>query len=445
MAGGIQSSASTKSNYVEGQNYTMPLVVVTTLFFMWGFITCLNDILIPYLKKLFDLNYTQAMLIQFTFFGAYFIMSLPAGKIVSRIGYKKGIIIGLIIAGLGCLMFYPAAETKMYGFFLAALFILASGITLLQVAANPYVAALGKSATASSRLNLTQAFNSLGTTVAPHFGKIFILGSMVTLTAAQLNALSPLQLADFNNTQAQIVKMPYLALGGALFLLALFIWISKLPKIETADTGSSGFSQVLKHKHLLMGVICIFMYVGGEVSVGSFLINFLSQPEIAGLSEENAAGYVSMFWGGAMIGRFLGAALLTKINPEKALGFAGVINCILLLITIMTKGHTAMYAILLTGFFNSIMFPTIFTLAIRNLGALASQGSSLLVMAIVGGALIPLFQGMLADSIGIQLAFIIPAICYIYITYYGFKGSKVSPMLVASPAPKKDLDSAEAI
>lgn len=424
---GISSSSnnSTVLDFDPKKNYTVPLIIVTALFFMWGFITCLNDILIPYLKKVFDLNYTQAMLIQFTFFGAYFIMSLPAGKIVSKIGYKSGIIVGLITAGVGCLMFYPAAETKVYGFFLAALFILASGITLLQVAANPYVAVLGKPETSSSRLNLTQAFNSLGTTVAPHFGKIFILGGMVTLSAIEIAKLSPVDLAKYNASQAQAVEMPYIGLAAALILLAIFIGVSKLPKIQTSDdSGNNGFSQALTHKHLVLGVLCIFAYVGGEVSVGSFLINFLNQPDIAGLTEEQAADYVSLFWGGAMVGRFVGAIILTRINPGKALGTAATVNVILLAITILTKGQVAMWAILLTGLFNSIMFPTIFTLAIKGLGKLTSQGSSLLVMAIVGGAIIPLLQGFLADSIGVQLAFVLPVLCYLYIVFYGFVGSK---------------------
>jgi FHS family L-fucose permease-like MFS transporter len=425
----IAPTNSSNSNTLldPNKNYTAPLTIVTALFFMWGFITCLNDILIPYLKNLFQLNYTQAMLIQFTFFGAYFLMSLPSGKIVSKIGYKNGIIVGLITCGIGCLLFYPAAETKMYGFFLGALFVLASGVTLLQVAANPYVAILGKPETSSSRLNLTQAFNSLGTTVAPIFGDFFILSGVVVYSAAKLSELNPGQMLEYQVSQADVVKSPYLGLGAAFFILAVIIWISKLPAINTGGNEGepqSSIGDALKHKHLLLGVICIFMYVGGEVSIGSFIINFINQPHIGGLTQAEAARYVAYFWGGAMVGRFIGAAVLSKINPGKALGFCAGMVVLLLLITIFTTGKIAMWSVISIGLFNSIMFPTIFTLAIKNLGINTSQGSSLLVMAIVGGAIIPLAQGALADSIGIQMAFILPVICYLYIVFYGFVGSK---------------------
>ncbi|MFN6943967.1 MAG: L-fucose:H+ symporter permease [Cytophagaceae bacterium] len=427
MAGISQSGNSGVNLLDPNKNYTTPLAIVTALFFMWGFITCMNDILIPHLKDVFNLSYAEAMLIQFTFFGAYFIMSLPSGKIVSKIGYKNGIIVGLITAGIGCLLFYPAAETKLYGFFLAALFILASGITLLQVAANPYVAILGKPETSSSRLNLTQAFNSLGTTVAPALGAILIFTG-ATLTATELVSMTPEQLLEYKLTKADAVKLPYLGLAALLFIIAAVIKISKLPKIEMGNTeeSSGSFKGALSHKHLVLGVICIFMYVGGEVAIGSFLINFLKYPDVAGLTEEEASTYLSMFWGGAMIGRFVGAAALSKVDPGKALGLCSVIVVALLSIVITASGDLAKWAIVTIGLFNSIMFPTIFTLAIRNLGKNTSQGSSLLIMAVVGGAIVPLVQGALADlpSIGLRLAFIIPALCYIYIVFYGFIGSK---------------------
>jgi len=426
MAGITQSTGNFSSESDNNKSYTIPLIIVTALFFMWGFITCLNDILIPYLKQVFDLTYTEAMLVQFTFFGAYFIMSLPAGKIVSKIGYKNGIIVGLVTAGVGCLLFYPAAETRMYLFFLGALFVLASGITLLQVAANPYVAILGKSETASSRLNLTQAFNSLGTTVAPAFGKVFILAGVVTLTADQLSKLSSAEISQYNLLHAEVVKIPYIGLGLALFLLAALIFMANLPKIDLSQgtTEKGSFLGALKQKHLLLGVICIFMYVGGEVAIGSFLISFLGEPQIAGFSEKMASNYVAFYWGGAMVGRFIGAGVLSKVAPGKALGVCASIVVALLLVTVTTTGHLAMYSIIGVGLFNSIMFPTIFTLAIKRLGVNTSQGSSLLVMAIVGGAIIPLFQGVLADKIGVQLAFLLPVLGYLYIAFYGFIGSK---------------------
>lgn len=428
MAGIVNTSATANAQIEEGKNYTLPLTILTSLFFMWGFITCLNDLLIPKLKAVFDLSFTQAMLVQFTFFGAYFLMSLPSGKIISKIGYKNGIIAGLITAGIGCALFYPAAETQLYGFFLGALFVLASGITMLQVAANPYVAILGKPETSSSRLNLTQAFNSLGTTVAPQLGGI-LLFSAATYSASELSQFTPAQLLQYNLSQADSVRLPYLGLALALFVIAFIIKMSKLPVIaapKTEGASTASFGGALKHKHLLLGVICIFMYVGGEVAIGSFLINFLNEPHIAGLSEKEATIYVSLFWGGAMVGRFIGAVVLSKVNPGKALGFCAGMVVLLLLVTVNMSGDIAKWAVVSIGLFNSIMFPTIFTLAIRGLGNNTSQGSSLLVMAIVGGAIVPLAQGALADAIGVQAAFLLPVICYAYILYYGFIGSKPS-------------------
>ena len=398
----------------QNANYTVPLAVVTMLFFMWGFLTCLNDILIPHLKGVFDLNYTQIMLIQFTFFGAYFIMSIPSGSIIAKLGYQKGIVVGLLTSGVGALLFYPAASAISYPLFLTALFVLASGITLLQVAANPYVAVLGRPETASSRLNLTQAFNSLGTTIAPYFGGVLILSSVAGLTAQQ---------------EAEMVQLPYVGLAIALVVLAVVIWKAKLPVIAAVEdhhAKAGKLTDALKYKHLVLGAVGIFVYVGAEVSIGSFLVNFLGQPEIAGLPEATAAGFVSYYWGGAMIGRFIGSALLQKVNAGKLLGIFSLIASALVMVTVFTTGQFAMWTVLSVGLFNSIMFPTIFTLGIDGLGKLTSQGSSVLIMAIVGGAIIPVVQGMLADNFGIQLAFILPAICYLYIVYYGFIGSKHS-------------------
>lgn len=408
----IPTATETHIDPSQGGNYNVPLAVVTMLFFMWGFLTCLNDILIPHLKGVFDLNYTQIMLIQFTFFGAYFIMSIPSGSIIAKVGYQKGIVVGLLTSAAGALLFYPAASLISYPLFLTALFVLASGITLLQVAANPYVAVLGRPETASSRLNLTQAFNSLGTTVAPAFGGLLILSSVEGLT--------PLQ-------EAAMVQMPYVGLAVALALLAVVIWKSKLPVIASVEdhhAKAGKLSDALKHRHLVLGAVAIFVYVGAEVSIGSFLVNFLGQPEIAGLDEAVAAGFVSYYWGGAMIGRFIGSALLQRVNPGKLLGIFALVASGLVFTTAFTTGPTVMWTILSVGLFNSIMFPTIFTLGIDGLGKLTSQGSSVLIMAIVGGAIIPLGQGALADTIGIQTAFILPAVCYLYIVFYGFIGSR---------------------
>ncbi len=429
MAGGFVSTNAPLNSSGENKNYAFALSVLTSLFFMWGFITCLNDILIPHLKAVFTLNYTQAMLIQFCFFAAYFVMSLPSGYIVEKIGYKKGIVLGLIIAGIGCLMFYPAAGTRSYGLFLTAFFVLASGITLLQVAANPYVTILGKPQTASSRLNLTQAFNSLGTTIAPIFGSMLIL-SVAVQSVETLSGMSAEDLAAYQLTEAAAVQNPYVILALVLFVIAGVFAVIKLPVIEAATPQETTSATVdnrtsaWQYPHLVLGAIGIFVYVGAEVSIGSFLVNFLGEKNIAGLIEADAGKYVSFYWGGAMIGRFVGAVIMQKLNPGKVLGVAALIAALLVVITMLSSGSIAMWLILSVGLFNSIMFPSIFSLGVAGLGKHTGQGSGILCMAIVGGALIPLLQGFLADSIGIQKAFFIPVICYLYIVYYGMKGHK---------------------
>jgi FHS family L-fucose permease-like MFS transporter len=418
---------------MDTKGYKSAFATVTMLFFMWGFLTCLNDILVPHLKGVFDLNYTKVMLIQFTFFAAYFIMSLPAGKVIARFGYKNGIVIGLATSACGALLFYPAAGFLSYPLFLTALFILASGITVLQVAANPYASVLGKPETASSRLNLAQAVNSLGHTTAPLFGGLLILGT--TLSAEQLSALPAAEQHAAKLAKAASVQTPYLILAGALLALAVIMAMIKLPVISTVEgkeTRHAKLSDALKFRHLRLAAVGIFLYVGAEVSIGSFLVNFFGQKDIAGLVEAAAAGFVSYYWGSAMVGRFIGSALLQKIKPRGVLAVAAAIASLLVFITILATGKAAMWTILAVGFFNSVMFPIIFTLGIEDLGPLTSQGSSVLVMAIVGGAVIPLFQGMLADTIGIHTAFILPAICYLYVVYFALWGSKHSTPKMAT-------------
>jgi len=330
---------------VSGKRYPVAFSVMTTVFFMWGFITCLNDILIPHLKSSFDLSYTQAMLVQFCFFGAYFVCSVPAGKLLHRVGYKRGVIIGLCIAGVGALMFYPAAQYRTYGIFLAALFVLASGITLLQVAANPYVVALGPANTGPSRLNLAQAFNSLGTTVAPIIGGALIFGGVEAIDAA---------------AGAESVKVPYVGLAIALVMIAAVLSMIKMPSLQDEDTqdqSAATLSEALGQKHLLYGAIAIFLYVGGEVSIGSFLVSFMAQPDVAGLTEATAANYVALYWGGAMVGRFLGSALMTRIAPGLLLAVHALLAVLLVATATTSSGTLAMYAILAVGLCNSIMFP----------------------------------------------------------------------------------------
>jgi FHS family L-fucose permease-like MFS transporter len=439
MAGG--TAPVTRNPYAapasDGKNYMAPLVVLTSLFFMWGFITCLNDIIIPHLKSVFELSYARAMLVQFAFFTAYFIVSLPAGALVNKLGYKTGIIIGLVTAGLGCLSFYPAASLQSYGMFLFALFVLASGITLLQVAANPFVAVLGKPETASSRLTLTQAINSLGTTIAGPFGSVIILSTLVK-SPAELKQLAPAAAEAYRQAQASSVQVPYVGLAIALFVLAVAIGLFRLPKIDAAsgdsDAAGGGHegASAWTYRPLLLGAVGIFVYVGAEVAIGSFLVNYFKEPSIANFTEAEGARYLFFYWGGAMVGRFIGSVTLRVFRPGKLLAAHALVAAVLVVTTMLVSGHAAMWTILAVGFFNSIMFPTIFTLAIDGLGRHTGQGSGILCMAIVGGALIPVVQGALADRVGIHHCFVIPAFCFLYIAWYG---AKWRPPVRTAPRP----------
>lgn len=452
------------------------LGLLSTLFFMWGFITCLNDIMIPHLKGLFEMNNFKTMLIQFTFFGAYALMSLPAGYFVSKTGYQKGIVLGLTVTGIGALLFWPASILINYTFFLLAFFILATGITIIQVAANPFVSALGSPETASSRLNLTQALNSLGTTIAP------LVGSLLIFVGVH----------ESLSERAASVQLPYILIAATLFLLAIVFLFVKSPRISTSCSAndipeSQPAKSAWHYPHLLKGFIGIFMYVGAEVSIGSFIILFLGTPAMGSMGHDEAARYIAFYWGGAMIGRFLGAVTLSSIKQENtkkyslllltitlfafalgffipknidllapitsaelqdALTFTGftLLNILcfrlgrnqpartlaifamaataLLIIMFFTNGVISTWTITAIGLFNSIMFPTIFTLGIDGLGSKTSQGSGILCTGIVGGAIIPLLMGALADKIGYHHAFLILIICYLYIAYYGIKGYK---------------------
>ncbi len=507
MAIAAPNSSTTTTATAPGgaQSYGAALATVTTLFFMWGFLTCLNDILVPHLKSIFDLSYAGIMLIQFAFFGAYFLFSIPSAKLIDWIGYQRSMVVGLLTMGVGAFLFVPAASVPSYPLFLGALIVLAAGITCLQVAANPYVTVLGKPETASSRLNLTQAFNSLGTFLAPFFGGLLIL-SAAPKTITEIRAMAPDVLQAYRLHEAATVKMPYVGLGIALVLLAIAIGSFKLPKIEHAQhkVGEKVNDSIWRHPNLIFGAIAIFVYVGGEVSIGSFLVNYFNQPEIGGLTEKVAASLVALYWGGAMIGRFFGSALLSgakaaymgmaavggallffvsswiartwadqlaapvghfslqavlwavvsvlvsarplfvliavvgavlgialvlrggRLVPTTSvlLGICAVCAAGLVAISMLTTGHTAMYSILLVGFFNSIMFPSIFTLGVAELGPLTGDGSGIMIMAIVGGAIIPVAQGAVADRIGIHHAFFLPVLCYLYILFFALSGSR---------------------
>lgn len=470
----------------NADNYKTPLIVVTVLFFLWGFITSMNDILIPYLKKVFDLNYFEAMLVQFSFFGAYFIgsvvyfiISASKGDPIMKIGYKNGIIAGLLVSAIGLFLFYPAASMKVYGIFLSALFILGLGFTLLQIAANPYVARLGNPDTASSRLNLSQAFNSFGTTIAPVIGGYFVFKYFIKWGKPFLNNLGePITLNSGETISAYGVQLPYVIFALVFILMAIVIKLTDLPSLNIKHELPRGIG-ALRHKQLVFGMIAIFMYVGTEVSIGSILINYMNEQFM--ITEMKAKSFLAFYWGGAMIGRFLGAISLSDMtnaikkyslmaivsiivfiiiflvvwtesdftfNIWSVLPFLGFIalnllafivgrsmpartlmifaftNVILLIIALSTSGQLALWALLSIGLFNSIMWSNIFTLAIDGLGKYTSQGSSLLVMMILGGAIIPLIQGVVADTFGVHLSFIVPIFGYLYLIYYGWKGYK---------------------
>ncbi|MGY3091329.1 FHS family L-fucose permease-like MFS transporter [Hymenobacter sp. UYAg731] len=398
--------------------YTTALSAVTTLFFLWGFITCLNDILIPYLKAIFQLSFAQANLINLCFFGAYFFMSIPAGWLVARVGYKRGMLMGFAVAALGAYLFYPAAAQRVYGLFLGALFVLASGITILQVAANPYVAILGPARSAAARLTLTQAFNSLGTSLAPLLGSALILSHLPKLnTAASAAAID-----------VTAVQIPYLIIGSVLLLISLMLSRVNLPQIELATEAAGdvavGSTRAWNYRHLVLGVVGIFAYVGAEVAIGSHLVNYLALPDVMGLAPEAAGNRVSFYWGAAMVGRFLGAYLLNKFSPAKILTFNAVSAAVLVLVSINTTGEVAMWSLLAVGLMNSIMWPVIFPLALSGLGRHTEEGSGLLCTAVVGGALVPMLFGVVADHGGLRLALLLPVLCYLYIVWYGLRGSR---------------------
>ena len=385
--------------------YKKALTSLTILFFMMGFITCLNDILVPYLKAIFDLSYGQAALIQFCFFAAYGLTSIPFSKLIERIGYQKGMVTGFALAALGCVLFYPAVVLHVYGLFLGALFVLASGIVLLQVAANPCVSIIGPKETASSRLTMAQAFNSLGTFIAPFFGAYFILSTLA------------------KSTHAEGVVYPYFFIALVLVVIALVLSRIRLDGMESGQDDDSGWLDVLREKGLLLGVIGIFAYVGAEVAIGSFLVNYVM--DISHVTESAAAFLVAFYWGGAMVGRFIGIFTLKAFAPARVLLAHALLSMVLIIVSMNSTGMLAIASMVLVGLCNSIMFPTIFTLGIKGLKAgQEKKGSGLLATAILGGAIVPLLTGLLADRVGLHHAFILPVLCYGYIAWFGFRNAR---------------------
>lgn len=374
------------------------LMIVMSLFFLFGFITCLNDVLVPHLKQAFTLTYTQAILIQFAFFSSYFVVSLPASRFCEINGYKRGLYTGLGITSIGAFGFLGSANFVSFPLFLVSLFVLAAGITLIQVAANPYVTLLGNPATASARLTLVQAFNSLGTTVAPLIGSYLILST----------------------TSIDSVRMPYLVIALALVGLAVFVAMAKLPSFKSEKVDDAPWSELFANRRLMMGCAAIFAYVGAEVAIGSFLISYLGTSHVLSLEAETAGRYVSFYWGGAMVGRFIGTPLLAKYSPGGVLQLFATGTIAMTLLSIFGSGDFAMWTILAVGLFNSIMFPTIFSESISGLKRGTEKASGLLCMSIVGGAIIPLFHGMLADRFEMRWTYFLPIACYAYI--WGFAG-----------------------
>lgn len=429
----------------QQKSYKSSFILLTTLFFLWGFITVLVDSLIPRLRELFTLTYFQAGMVQFAFFGAYFLLSIPASYILSKIGYKRGIILGLFTMALGCLLFYPAASYRVFGIFMLAYFILAGGMTILQVAANPYVAVLGSEEGASSRLNLSQAFNSLGTAIAPAVGALFILSDTIK-TKNEIASLSETAKETYLASEASAVQTPFLGLAAFIIFIAGIFFFAKLPKIMS-ETSTGTYAEAFKQKNLMLGVLGILFYVGAEVAIGSYLVNYFLDMNLVEVISENgfmksiAEGilnsgltendnkavvgvFVTFYWSGAMIGRFVGSYLTKIMNPGKVLGIFATIAILLISISISTTGLLSMWSILAVGLFNSIMFPTIFTLAIDGIGALKPKASGLLCTAIVGGAIIPPLHGYFADIIGFKSAFSFVIACYAYILWYAYKNSK---------------------
>ncbi len=436
------------------RKYLLPFILVTSLFFLWSIGVNLNDVLIPHLKKAFDLSDFQSSLVQVAFFGGYFLAAFPAGRLMEKIGYKKGILLGLVICAIGTLLFLPAASSRTYGFFLLALFVMSSGQSFLEVGANPYVTILGPSDSSERRLNLAQSFNAVGAALVPMLGAVFIL-SGVEYTPAQRAAMTPQQLNAYIASETSLVRAPYIAITAIFLLVAALIYFANLPEVqEEADTVGDA-KDLLAHSHLIKGVIAQFFYVGAQVGVGSFVIRFVKQvmPQtlegmaawgknylatphgafgflthfVSNSPEKMAALFLVAHQTGFMIGRFTGSWMMKHVSPARLLALFGIGALICVGVGIGGIGLTSVLAIVLVGFFNSIMFPTIFALSIKNLGALTKRGSSLLVMSIIGGALIPAAMGRISDLSSIRIAFLMPLICYAYVIYFAVSGYKTSP------------------
>jgi FHS family L-fucose permease-like MFS transporter len=435
----------TKSAPVTERRYIVPLAMVTSLFFVWAIGVNLNDVLIQHLKKAFGLTDTQSSLIQFAFFGGYFLAALPAGWLMQRIGYKRGILTGLLVCATGAVLFVPAASVRVYAFFLFALFVMACGQSVLEVAANPYVTTLGPLESSEQRLNLAQSFNATGAFLVALLGSRFIL-SGIEYTSAQQAAMSPAQLLNYRISEANMVKTPYLVITGIFLLIGVLIFFTKLPEIHESTDAASGnantkLSGTLAFPHLMKGVVAQFCYVGAQVGVASFIIRF-SEFTVPGTHEKTAAHYLQGHLAGFMIGRFVGSAIMRKISPSRLLSaFAGG-SLLCAMVILLGSGYPTVWAIVLMGFFHSIMFPTIFALSLKDLGPYTKLGSSLLVMSIIGGALCPLVMGRISDAWNIQRAFLVPLMCHAYVLYFaswGYQPSASVAVHSAAAVPVKEV------
>lgn len=413
---------------VTERRFLVPFILITCLFFLWAFGVNLNDILIPHLKKAFGLSDFQSSFIQIAFFGGYFLAAFPAGQVMERIGYKKGILIGLFLCALGALLFLPASSSRVYGFFLFALFVMASGQSFLEVAANPYVTILGPSASAERRLNFAQSFNAVGAVLSPLIGRTFIL-TKVEYGPAQIAAMSAAQLDAYRSVEASTVKGPYLMIAAIFIIVAVLIQLAHLPELNepaesvTSSGSEKGSPSLLSHGHLVKGVVAQFFYVGAQVGVASFVIRY-AQFSVPGTPAKTAALYLLLHQIGFMAGRFIGSAMMKKVAAPRLLSLFAAASLICATIALLASGLIPIWAVVLIGFFHSIMFPTIFALSIKNLGSLTKRGSSLLVMAILGGAFFPAMMGRISDASSIQKAFVVPLLCYLFILYFCLSGYK---------------------
>jgi MFS transporter, FHS family, L-fucose permease len=425
MAGAVIADTGTAPEGEDkGVNAPGLQLFVFALFFIFGGITSLNDVIIPKLKELFTLNYFQAMLVQSAFFAAYFIIGLPGAALVKKLGYMRSAVAGLLTMMAGCLLFIPASQTAVYGVFLLALFVLASGVVIVQVVSNPLISLLGPAKTVHSRLTFAQAFNSLGTTVFPIVGSALILGSLANVSAADLTGAA---LDAYRTTETRVIVNTYLGLAIALAVVAGVVWMFRdALKDERHEQGSmfGGFS-LLNRPRFSFGALCIFLYVGAEVAIGSLIVNYLMQSNTMGVDQKTAGDMIGLYWGGAMVGRFIGSAVLRMVSPGKVLAFNALAVITLIVISSNTTGTVSGYSLLAIGLMNSIMFPTIFTLACEGLGAKAADGSGIINVAIVGGAIVPPLTGLAADALGsLRLALIIPALCYLVIAAFGLYAAR---------------------